>query len=79
MSMPTRITAYESSIIPPPGMNEFTTCRWSVKHPPTDPIMTFTGKTVLVTVANTGLGFEAAVKYVQKGASKLILAVRSTA
>lgn len=34
---------------------------------------------MLVTDANTGLGFEAAVKYVALGAEKMILAVRSTA
>lgn len=32
---------------------------------------------ILITGANTGLGFEAAVKYAQKGCAKLILAVRS--
>lgn len=37
----------------------------------------FKGKTVLVTGANSGLGFHVAIKYAQLGASKLILAVRS--
>ncbi|KAK2604779.1 hypothetical protein N8I77_007679 [Diaporthe amygdali] len=48
-------------------------------HPPEDFQVSFARKTVLVTGANTGLGFEAAVKYVALGAEKLILAVRSAA
>lgn len=52
---------------------------WSRKHPPKDYQVSFAGKTVLVTGANTGLGFEAAVKYAALGAEKLILAVRSSA
>ena len=51
--------------------------RWGVKHPPADPHVSFVGQTVLVTGANTGLGFEAAVKFSAKGASRLILGVRS--
>ena len=39
--------------------------------------MSFEGKTVVITGANTGLGFEAAVKFVAKGASKVILGVRN--
>ncbi|KAK4157708.1 hypothetical protein C8A00DRAFT_29392 [Chaetomidium leptoderma] len=41
--------------------------RWGVKHPPADPTVSFAGKTVLVTGANTGLGLEAAVKYATLG------------
>ena len=62
---------------PPPGLEGFAIMRWSVKNPPADPAVSFTGKTVLVTGSNVGLGYEAAIKYAQKGASKLILAVRS--
>lgn len=51
--------------------------RWSAKNPPIDPTVSFTGKTVLVTGANTGLGFEAALKYARLGASRLLLAVRT--
>lgn len=46
------------------------------RKPPVDPVTSFTGKTVIVTGANSGLGFEAAVKFHQLGASKLVLAVR---
>jgi NAD(P)-dependent dehydrogenase (short-subunit alcohol dehydrogenase family) len=77
MAPATYITGHTSSTIPPPGLSELATARWGVKHPPVDPDVTFAGKTALVTGANAGLGFEAAVKYAQKGASKLILAVRS--
>lgn len=38
--------------------------------------ISFTGKTVLITGANTGLGFEAAVKFTSLGASRVILGVR---
>lgn len=77
MSLPTEITGHVSSSIPPPGLNEFAKCRWAVKNPPADPIVSFAGKTVLVTGANAGLGFEAAVKYASKGCSRLLLGVRS--
>ncbi|KAI0183716.1 short-chain dehydrogenase/reductase [Xylaria flabelliformis] len=53
--------------------------RWAVKNPPTDPNVSFSGKTVLVTGANTGLGFQAAQKYAALGADRLILGVRSQA
>ncbi|KAI1085513.1 hypothetical protein F5B20DRAFT_518647 [Whalleya microplaca] len=50
---------------------------WSVKNPPANPTDSFHGKTVLVTGANTGLGFQAALKYAALKTSHLILAVRS--
>jgi NAD(P)-dependent dehydrogenase (short-subunit alcohol dehydrogenase family) len=50
---------------------------WAAHHPPADPVVSFVGKTILVTGANTGLGFQAAVKYAALGASSLILAARS--
>ncbi|KAI0398683.1 short-chain dehydrogenase/reductase [Xylaria palmicola] len=53
--------------------------RWGTKNPPADPKVSFAGKTVLVTGANTGLGFEAARKYAALGAERLILGVRSQA
>ena len=43
---------------------------------PYDPTTSFIGKNVIVTGANSGLGFEAAVKFSALGASKLILGVR---
>jgi len=42
----------------------------------TEPTASFAGKNVIVTGANSGLGFEAAVKFSALDASKLILAVR---
>ncbi|KAI6084057.1 short-chain dehydrogenase/reductase [Hypoxylon rubiginosum] len=51
---------------------------WNARHPPADPTyLSFQGKTVMVTGANSGLGFHSAVKYAQLGASRLILVVRS--
>ncbi|KAJ3511416.1 hypothetical protein NM208_g15434 [Fusarium decemcellulare] len=50
---------------------------WAVKNPPSDPTTQFTGKTVLITGANTGIGFEAALKLAKLGAAKIILGVRS--
>ncbi|KAF4991029.1 hypothetical protein FDECE_14178 [Fusarium decemcellulare] len=50
---------------------------WAVKNPPSDPTTPFTGKTILITGANTGIGFEAALKLAKLGAAKIILGVRS--
>ena len=41
------------------------------------PDYSFAGQTVIVTGANTGLGFEAANHYVRLGAEKVIIAVRT--
>lgn len=79
MDRPDIITAHEAPGGPPPGLSMLGGLWWSRKHPPKDFQVSLAGKTVLVTGANTGLGFEAAVKYVALGAEKLILAVRSTA
>ncbi|KAI0975799.1 hypothetical protein F4678DRAFT_484013 [Xylaria arbuscula] len=50
----------------------------AARNPPTDPTqLSFKGKTVLVTGANSGLGYAAAVKYAAQGASTLILGVRT--
>jgi len=51
--------------------------RWAVNNPPANPAVTFADKTILVTGANTGLGFEAAVHYASKSCARLILAVRT--
>ncbi|PGH33526.1 hypothetical protein GX50_03683 [[Emmonsia] crescens] len=50
---------------------------WASRHPPADPTTSFAGKTVLITGANAGLGFEAAIKFAALGASNLIFGVRS--
>ncbi|KAL2378747.1 hypothetical protein RJZ90_005797 [Blastomyces dermatitidis] len=50
---------------------------WAARNPPADPKTSFAGKTVLITGANVGLGFEAAIKFAALGASNLILGVRS--
>jgi len=46
-------------------------------QPPNDVHTSFTGKNIIVTGSNIGLGFEAAVKFVALGASKVILGVRN--
>lgn len=46
-------------------------------HPPTDPTTPFTTRTVLITGANCGLGFEAALKFVTLGAPTVLLACRT--
>src|ERR1700744_5342539 len=57
-----------------PGLGQF---RWSANHPPADPTRSFTGKTVLITGATVGIGFEAATKFAALGASKIIIGSRS--
>ncbi|KAH8599019.1 hypothetical protein B0O99DRAFT_614783 [Bisporella sp. PMI_857] len=47
------------------------------RNPPAQPIASYTGKTVLITGANIGLGFDAATKFAALGASTLIFGVRS--
>lgn len=47
-------------------------------YPPSHPKSSFSGKTVLITGANCGLGFEAALKFTSLGASIVILACRSS-
>lgn len=44
---------------------------------PKEPTGSFAGRTILITGANQGVGFEAAVKFAALGASKLIIGVRS--
>lgn len=64
---------------PPPDLSKLATLRWAHNNPPKDFQLSFAGKTVLVTGANIGLGFEAAIKYAAFGAEKVILAVRNAA
>jgi NAD(P)-dependent dehydrogenase (short-subunit alcohol dehydrogenase family) len=58
-------------------MDVFATALSAKFNPPKDIRPSFDGRTVIITGANTGVGFEAALKFVQLGASKVILAVRS--
>ena len=46
-------------------------------RPPNDVHTSFAGKNIIVTGSNVGLGFEAAVKFVALGGSKVILGVRN--
>ncbi|PWY78209.1 NAD(P)-binding protein [Aspergillus heteromorphus CBS 117.55] len=64
---------------PPPNLSQMRYQRWAYLNPPKDPQFPFTHKTVLVTGANTGLGFEAALKFAHLGCAQLILAVRTPA
>lgn len=50
---------------------------WSARNPPRDPKTSLSGRTVLITGANVGLGFEAAIKIATLKAQRLILGVRS--
>lgn len=77
MSPPTQLTAQTATDHPLLHLSGFAKMCWPLKNLPIDPEVTFAGKVILVTGANAGLGFEAAVKYAQKACSKLILAVRS--
>lgn len=79
MSSLTTIKAGEAQGGPPLGLSELATLRWAHNNPPKDFQLSFAGKTVLVTGANVGLGFEAAIKYAAFGAERLILAVRNAA
>ncbi|OAP56877.1 hypothetical protein AYL99_08989 [Fonsecaea erecta] len=62
---------------PPPENQGISAMWWSARNPPENPRTSFSGKTVLVTGANIGLGLEAAVKFATLGASRLVLGVRS--
>jgi NAD(P)-dependent dehydrogenase (short-subunit alcohol dehydrogenase family) len=57
-----------------PGIAAF----WhAARHPPAEPTTSYANKTILITGANIGLGFEAAQKFAALGASTLIFGVRS--
>ncbi|TID24058.1 putative short-chain dehydrogenases/reductase [Venturia nashicola] len=57
------------------GLRKLLSAKWI--NPPTDPATSFAGKTVIITGANTGIGYEAAIKFVRLGVSSLILGVRN--
>jgi NAD(P)-dependent dehydrogenase (short-subunit alcohol dehydrogenase family) len=57
-----------------PGPGFLLRCKF---FPPEQITGTFEGKTVIVTGSNTGVGYATALKYVQLGASTVILGVRS--
>ncbi|KAI1772326.1 NAD(P)-binding protein [Hypoxylon cercidicola] len=63
---------------PPHEAGNFTKLWWAKQNPPEDPKhLSFKDKAVLVTGANTGLGYQAALKYAAQGASPLLLACRT--
>ncbi|KAK5130599.1 hypothetical protein LTR08_001918 [Meristemomyces frigidus] len=65
----------------PAAPNPWRTDPWRTDPWRTDPPKktkpSFAGRTIIITGANTGVGFEASVKFVELGASRVILAVRS--
>jgi NAD(P)-dependent dehydrogenase (short-subunit alcohol dehydrogenase family) len=63
--------------VKPPDTDGLRLFWWAAHHPPIDPKTSFSGKTILITGANVGLGFEAAVKFASLGAARLVLGVRS--
>ena len=60
-----------------PAKSSLGMCWRDARHPPADPMTSFASKTVLITGANVGLGFETATKFAALGASTLIFGVRS--
>ncbi|KAE8144532.1 hypothetical protein BDV25DRAFT_134586 [Aspergillus avenaceus] len=50
---------------------------WEQYNPPVDPTVSFAGKTVILTGATSGLGFEAAIKLLNLGVDALIIGSRS--
>lgn len=63
--------------VKPPDADGLRLFWWAAHHPPTNPKTSFSGKTILITGANIGLGSEAAVKFASLGAARLVLGVRS--
>jgi NAD(P)-dependent dehydrogenase (short-subunit alcohol dehydrogenase family) len=61
----------------PPNKEGINMIWWSARHPPANPETSFSGKTILITGANVGLGLEATLKFAALGAARLILGVRS--
>jgi NAD(P)-dependent dehydrogenase (short-subunit alcohol dehydrogenase family) len=63
--------------VKPPDADGIRLFWWAAHHLPRDPTTSFSGKSVLITGANSGLGLEAAVKFAALGAARLILCIRS--
>lgn len=63
--------------MPAPGTFPTTFYSQWTTTPKLDPNLSFAGQTVIVTGSNVGLGFHAAQQIAQRGASKVILAVRT--
>jgi NAD(P)-dependent dehydrogenase (short-subunit alcohol dehydrogenase family) len=77
-SIPRLSSSAQLALYPAPTMSSPKEMWAAARNPPADPKhLSFKGKTVLVTGANSGLGHQAAIKYAAQGASKLILGVRT--
>lgn len=63
--------------VKPPDSDGIGLFWWAAHHLPKDPTSSFSGKTILITGANVGLGLEAAVKFASLDAARLVLCVRS--
>jgi NAD(P)-dependent dehydrogenase (short-subunit alcohol dehydrogenase family) len=63
---------------PPPSSRQSFGWQFISQKPLAEPTTPFTGKTVLVTGANSGLGFASATRFVALDAAKVILAVRNS-
>lgn len=76
--LPVPVTQYllKMAVTPPDG-GGVSFIWWTGRHPPAEPTQSFAGKTVLITGANAGLGFEASLKFAALKASRLLLGVRS--
>jgi NAD(P)-dependent dehydrogenase (short-subunit alcohol dehydrogenase family) len=61
----------------PPDKDGIGMLWWAARHPPAHPQTSFDNKTVLITGANVGLGYESALKFASLGASSMVLGVRS--
>lgn len=61
----------------PSGLWDIPTLFLTKWFPPKRPTASFAGKTIIVTGSNTGLGYEAARIYLEQGASRVILGVRT--
>ncbi|OKL57993.1 hypothetical protein UA08_06498 [Talaromyces atroroseus] len=72
-----RPTAFPTMLAIRPNHTTSSSMRKFTQKSLQDPKLSFAGRTILVTGANSGLGFEAASKFTVLGASRVILGVRS--